>query len=190
MRESAFWKNSLEKPQTSLCYLSTIWFLSKSKNLSCFRNKHLHPVDISHQHEWEEVELLLLKHSWGWDEGVSLGCWVSPSSVCEIAAFSLHRVWGQMEGWLWEIDLSLDLFVNRERPVSSCWLHPTANVGFLMGSYQQVLHHSSTSWEEERVLGQTADRCPPRAQTENGQRRDNWNQLVYGQREMFYVVMV
>lgn len=81
------------------------------------------------------------------------------------------------------------LFVNKERAVSSSWLHPTVHVGSLMGSYQQVLHHSARSCEEERILGQPADHCPHGAQTEKRQQQDNWNPLIYLCKNTSYILI-
>lgn len=95
------------------------------------------------QSEWDGVELMLLTRSWGWYEEATDAR--SALFLYMRLQHSPHEVWNINSA------SSVLLFVNKERAVSSSWLHRTVHVGSLTGSYQTVLQRSARSWGEDGV---------------------------------------
>lgn len=82
-----------------------------------FRYTHFYTVDICHQSEWDEVELLLLTPSEGWEEeDTDAGSALPP---CTVRASSIpQRLRAVFKGWLWQKDIQCpaSFCTKREQP--------------------------------------------------------------------------
>lgn len=163
--------------------------VSVLKKLFCFRNKHFHHVDISHQSEWDGAGVTAAEAQLGL---VRKGhrCWVSPSSIYEIAAFSPHKVWGQMEGWLREKDISCLLCgpLCEQREGSQLLLASShCQCGQPDGFISASLPPFSQKLRGGKGFRSTSVPLPSWS---SGSSRIIGITVLYGQRKMFYVVIL